>query len=137
MSLSMCLLPHCDSVNALDTLTSHSAPVNTVHDIRPPTINSKFQALRKAIICLSMQKGPCPYMLPSTLAFQCAVLHFRLLHSLHKVKNLPHTHLSSSASWSIMPCHLSFKRMHPCIYFPHLINIYEYFIPALTYTHYN
>lgn len=128
---------HISSVKALNTLTSPSATVNTVHDIRPPTMNSKFQALRKAITCLSIQKGPCLYMLPSILAFQCAVLHSRLLHRLHKVKNLPHTHLSSSASQSIMPCHLSFKRMHPCIYFPHLINIYECFIPVLTHIHYN
>lgn len=46
--LSTYLLSHCDSVKALNTLTSHSATVNTAHDIRPSTINSKFQALRKS-----------------------------------------------------------------------------------------
>lgn len=48
MPLSTYLLSHCVSVKALNTLTSHSATVNTVHDIRPSTINSKFQALRKS-----------------------------------------------------------------------------------------
>lgn len=54
MPLNTYILSQCDSVKALNTWTSHSATVNTVHDIRPPTINSKFQALRKAIISLSI-----------------------------------------------------------------------------------
>lgn len=65
------------------------------------------------------------------------MLHSRLIRGLEEGKNLPHTQLTSAASWSIMPYHLSCKRMQPRIYFSHLINMYEDFIPVLTHTYYN